>query len=150
MIPVDHPDNAAWRALQFFIYSAIILNFTATFLCLMAIKMCTDLPHYAQQMAVLQGKSWPNRAARGETLKRELLTDHWRLLKAFGMSSRYRFIDALFFFIVIFGCLYAFIAVVIWICLTVPPAVSGATMVTVLPAAVSIVCGVFVSKERWQ
>jgi hypothetical protein len=152
MVPDDHPSDAGWGALRFFIYSAVILNLSGTFLSFMAIKMCTDLPHHAQQMVLLDEKSWPSLVARGETLSKRLLTDHWLLLKEFGMSSRYKPMDALFVYIVIFGGLYTFVAVIIWIWLTESYAVAGATMVTVVPAVASVAYGIIAagSGQGWR
>lgn len=150
MVPGEQ-GGAGWEALRFFIYSALILNLSGTFLCLMTIKMCTDLPHHAQQMVVLKEDSWPSQVARGATLSEELLTDHWLLLKAFGISNRYQNMDIVFVFVVLFGGLYTFVAVIFWIWLTESYTLAGATMITVVPAVASVVYGVVAaSAEGWR
>jgi hypothetical protein len=152
MIPDDHPDTAAWETLQFFIYSSIILNLSGTFLCLMAIKMCTDLPHHAQQLALSNPDSWPSRAARNEILPENILKNHWVLLGKFGMSPRYQRLDALFVYVVLFGGLYTFIAVILWVWLTSPHIVAGVIMLTVAPAVLSMTYGLVAActGEGWQ
>lgn len=149
--------TATWGALRFFTYSAIIQHLASCFICLMVIKMCTDVPHHAQQLiANHNGNKEPSRAlrvARGEVLPRGISNSHYRLLEEFGMSPRYRFIDSVILPALIAGAFtFAFIALTIWIWATQSTLNAGITMITVVPALLSLlfVFGISLTSQGWH
>jgi len=157
MITPDNVPGAAdssVAALKFFTYSAIILNLTGTFICLITIKMCTDVPHRAQQAVLLNPNSWAAKIADGtQALPPGILISHHALLEAFGMSKKYRWIDTIVFSsIIIFGFFYTIISVVLWVWLSSSYVSAGAVMITAVPAffaAIYVLC-VGVLGQGWQ
>lgn len=84
----DNLHTPAWEALQFFTYSAIILNLTGAFISLVSIRMCVELPLRAQRAVLACPDSWPARiVGNGEVLPTDALTSHYALLETFGMSK---------------------------------------------------------------
>ena len=148
--------TATWVAIRFFTYSAIILNLASSFICLMIIKMCTDVPHNAQQSIANHNNKEPSRAmrvARGEVIPRGLLGSHYRLLEEFGMSPYYRYIDSAIFSQLVTGAFtFTFVALTIWIWATQSTLNAGLTMITVVPAYLSsvFVYNVCLKSQGWH
>ena len=148
--------SVSWGALRVFLYSAIMLNLGGAFMSLITIKMCSDLPLAAQQTLLREGhagSSHPlSKIARGETIDTNDLKNHFRLLRAMGMSPWYQRVDGLSTWMLIIACVCTFAALTFWVFLSGTIATAGVTMVIFGPVAIIIVIAfVYASQgQGWQ
>jgi hypothetical protein len=160
--------GGGWVALRFFTFSAIILNLGGAFLSLITIKMCSDLPVAAQQRVIkdrtaptrdtpyfliAEDLDIPLRVATGVgILSPTILDDHFLLLKCFGMSKWYRFVDRATSGVLVVACACTFAALTFWMFLNEPQTTAGVTMITFGLAAIVTICALLiaVSRQGWR
>jgi len=161
-------DGSSWVALRFFTFSAIILNLSGAFLSLITIKMCSDLPVAAQQRVIkdrtapprdtpyfitVEDLDIPFRVATGVgILSPTILDDHFLLLKCFGMSKWYRFVDRASSMVLVVACACTFAALTFWMFLNEPQMTAGVTMITFGLAAIITICALLLalSRQGWR
>lgn len=126
-------EGAAWDALRFFTYSAVMLSFSDTFLCLLCIARCTYVPSAARREVLLNPNSWPTHVARGGTLTRDLLNDNVNMIRHFSLGSQYRHLKSCLDVFVGISFLFSSLAVSLWVWLTLNHVTAGLTMLTMVP-----------------
>jgi len=113
----------------------------------------TTPSNYSQITSNTINPSWAVRVALGESLPRGFSNSHYRLLEAFGMTRRYRLIDSVILPALITGAFtFTFIALTIWIWATQSTLNAGLTMITVVPAFLSLlfVFGIGLTSQGWH
>jgi len=139
--------SISWGAWLVFLYAAIIFSLAGSFLSLVIIKMCSDLPLAIRQKILLSRVP-----ATDDLPEAEVLADHFRLLEAYGMSTNYKLIDKLAGVVFLAACVCTFTALTFWIFLSETKATSGVTMVLFGITAV-IVLGAYIvgtSEQGWR
>ncbi|KIM26732.1 hypothetical protein M408DRAFT_25201 [Serendipita vermifera MAFF 305830] len=131
------PDS--WKVLRVFLYSAIMFNLSGAFISLMIVKMCTDL-----SLAAWNKKCRPAPSPENETVS--------RLLRRYNMSNSYWIVERLFVFVSIFACVFTFTALSLWVFLSEPLKVAGATMAifSALGIAVLLSFWITIRGENWK
>jgi hypothetical protein len=124
----------SWGALLVFLYSAIMLSLAGSFLSLIVIKMCSDLPLASQQKVLeerspLSHKPLSSVAARSGQIDAFILANRSRLLEHFGMSKGFKVVDRMGSFVLLAACVCTCAALTFWIFLSEPIVTAGVTMV---------------------
>jgi len=167
----------SWGAMIVFLYSAIMLSLSGSFLSLVVIKMCSDVPLAAQQKILDEGRPdlitpTENTAAEaninntplsprggplsnvvnGEVLTRHILSHNRRLLKYFGMSDQFKVVDRLTGFVLIAASVCTFAALAFWIFLSQNLVTAGLTMVFfgLIAIFVVYVYALAIRKQGWR
>jgi hypothetical protein len=124
--------SVSWGALLVFLYGAIILSLGGSFLSLIVIKMCSDLP-LAAQKRILRERSATRKplshVAAGGLLSEHVLAHHFLLLETFGMSTTYRLVIRLSDLVLIAACVCTFAALTFWVFLSETIITAGVTMI---------------------
>lgn len=158
--------GGSWVALRFFTFSAIILNLVGAFLSLVIIKMCSDLPVAAQQKVTRQTGT-KNRATQERDIQYWITPEHWNipygvatglgilpphilenhflLLRCFGMSKWYEFVDRSSSVVLVLACVCTVAALTFWMFLNEPQMTAGVTMITFGSAAIISICALSIS-----
>lgn len=149
--------SIAWGALLIFLYGAIMLSLGGSFLSLIIIKMCSDLPLAAQQRVLTEQFSSSTKllseVARGrQTIPAYILESHFRLLENFGMAPEYRMVHVVSGLVLISACVCTFIALTLWVFISEAIITAGITMVFfVLIAFIVIMVYFFASNgQGWR
>jgi hypothetical protein len=127
--------STSWGVWLVFLYAAILFSLAGSFLSLMVIKMCSDLP-----LAIRQRILFSPVPASGDLPEAEVLADHFRLLEAYGMSTKYKLVDRLAGFVLLAACVCTFTSLTFWIFLSETKATAGVTMVLFGLTAIIFLC----------
>jgi len=121
---IINTSSISWGAWLVFLYAAIIFSLAGSFLSLVIIKMCSDLP-----LAIRQRILHSRVPASGDLPETEVLEDHFGLLEAYGMSTNYKLVDRLAGFVLLAACVCTFTALTFWVFLSETKVTAGVTMV---------------------
>jgi hypothetical protein len=128
---------ASWKALRFFLYSAIMLNLSGSFLALMIIKICIDM-----QLTAYEQNLPPSPYVKST------VTD---LLSKYGMSPWYWLVNRSFVFISLLAWVCTFLTLSFWVLLSETLVLAVVTMVLFGLVAFVVLCvfAVTIKAERW-
>jgi hypothetical protein len=105
---VEENEPDAWKRLRFFLHSALVVNLTGTFMCLMITKMCSDL-----RLTVYEKKG----STRSTIYKDGTVS---ALLDKYHMSRWYWPVNALTIFVSALGWVFTFVTLALWANLSQP------------------------------
>ena len=170
-----NPDKTTrgWSAFRVILWTAIMSDVGEAFVCLMAIKMCTELPLVAmeKQMELLEtGANAPpppprprpphsagsehnppehNGESEGPTrVGLKELQDRHAILEAVGMPRFYQLVDRLVIWFLVFSSTTSFLTMFFWVCQTVILIPAMLILISFV-IIVAIVLGIFVIAVRF-
>jgi len=145
--------SVSWGALLVFLYGAIMLSLAGSFLSLIMIKMCSDLPLAVQQTILSKSPTRtiiPGHVAVGGQISEDVLASHFGqisedvlashflLLETFGMSVSYKRVVRLSNLVLIATCISTFMAFTFWLFLSEAIIIAGLTMIFFGAAAIIV------------
>lgn len=111
--------SPVWEAARAFIYGSVITNLTATMLALLAILFCSELESNALRKVLDEEDSLPHRVARHkELIPAKTQRDKHGLIRAFGISPYYKWVELGQLIWVILGMCSTFLALASWVWLS--------------------------------
>jgi len=127
-------DTKGIKGLRLILWIAIMSDVAEAFLCIMAIKMCVELPLVAmeKQVGLLEnaiGADGPGDIERNLTISPKQLRHRHEILEAVGMPRSYRYIDRLVIWFLLWSVGLSIAAMFYWV---------GQT-VNIFPAGVIII-----------
>ncbi|KIM24372.1 hypothetical protein M408DRAFT_27036 [Serendipita vermifera MAFF 305830] len=114
----EEPSNG-WKAFRVIMWTAIICNVGEAFICILAIKMCSDLPLWAleREMYLLDQpeEDKAGRAVRRPSFNPRNVRDRYLLLESVGMPKLYRFVDRVVIVLLVVSSTFSFLTLFYWV-----------------------------------
>ena len=124
-------NTRGWSAFRVILWTAIMSDMGEAIVCIIAIKMCSELPLVAieKQMELLDKTHESSRSIKssdGETERKpktqiglKELKDRHALFGAVGMPRSYRYVGRLVIWFLVFSVTMSFVTMFFWVCHTI-------------------------------
>ncbi|KIM24414.1 hypothetical protein M408DRAFT_331784 [Serendipita vermifera MAFF 305830] len=143
---MEEQGSSGWKVFRILMWIGIICDVGEAFVCIFAIKMCTELPVLALEleMELLDENEGGalERAERDAHYGPRLVTDRYLLLESVGMSRFYRVVDRLVIGLLVVASVFSFVTLFYWVLHTQTIVVAGVILVAFV-IVVAIVLAVF-------
>ena len=121
-------NTRGWSAFRVILWAAIMSDIGEAVICIMAIKMCSELPLVAMERAMQRlENSNGSRGRSGEFEQKSApvsiglkeLTDRFAMLEAFGMPRSYRIVGRLVLWFALWAIVLSLVTCYFWVCHTI-------------------------------
>ena len=139
---LEDNNTRGWSAFRVILWTAIMSDVAEAIICIMAIKMCSELPLVAMEKAMerldqSEGLS-PEEVERNNapaSIGLKEIKARYAILETVGMPHSYRHIDRLVIWFLLWAVAMSFLTMFFWVCHT----------IIIIPAGLIIMFFVFIS-----
>lgn len=126
-------------------WSAIVFDIGEAFVCIFAIKMCSELPLLAMEheMRLLEKEGSTEGllevVAQRDKLGPRIMNDRYLILESVGMPRSYRIVDRLVLGLLVTASIFSFVTLFFWVAQTQTLITAGVTIVSFVIVVILVI-----------